>query len=984
MDAAQAAAIASDCAAVGLAVLAPSGTIIHANRAFGPALGRGAEGLVGSLLGACLHSEDGSRLLEGLQAALASPDVPVALTVRALAPSGERRRVRLRLTSAERAAEPALVCVVDDAPEAALADVRPSSLDAPSGASAANAKDVPRLDGILASISDGVFTLDSRDWTYGYVNPAAARMVGRTHEGLTGRRIWDEFPEGIGSAYDLAYRRVAAEGVPLTVLDHYEPLDVWLEANIYPMAGGVTVYCRDVTRQKRAEVALQESEARFRALMEQAADAIFIADEDANYLDVNPAACALVGYSRDELLRMNVSDLLLDPVAEGLAEEMPVIRSGTESRRGWRMRRKDGTGVDIEASTKRLSDGRVLGVVRDVTRQRRLESDLRSSLARLRNVMDSLFGFVGIYSLDGTLLDANAAPLEAAGLSREDVLGKKFWDTYWWSYSSTAQEQVKDALARAARGKVVRYETPVRVGEGRFIDIDVVFSPVRDPDGHILETVGFAVDVTERNRAVAALRENEAVFRGVFEHVASGIVQCSLDGRFLRANRSFCEIVGYEPEELRGMSVRDITPSEELRRDPSLLEELLLGRIPTFSVERRYRRKDGALVWVSVMVSLRRDARGEPLELLGVVDDITTRRRTEEALRDRERRLSTVFHGSSDAMILLAVEADSRLRLVAANRAFLRRLNLSEREEPSLVGLALEELMGHLASVPPPELVAEYLEKLRQVIESRKPITLEHSVEFPIGMVTSEATFVPVMDDTGACRYVLWTSRDMTARHHAEVQLRAALAEKETLLREIHHRVKNNMQIVSSLLGLQGSHAGDALLAERFRVAQDRIRSMALVHERLYSSKSFAALDLAGHIASLVQMIAGSHRDRADVRVRCEIPPILVGIDEAVPLGLAVNELVSNAFKHAFAPGGSGNISVVCQQRGSTTVLTVQDDGVGLPPDFEMATARSLGLRLVRTLAGQLQGTFELRSGRGAQAVLTVVLGGSHGAAERE
>ena len=212
-------------------------------------------------------------------------------------------------------------------------------------------------------------------------------------------------------------------------------------------------------------------------------------------------------------------------------------------------------------------------------------------------------------------------------------------------------------------------------------------------------------------------------------------------------------------------------------------------------------------------------------------------------------------------------------------------------------------------------------------------------------------------------RLVISMAMDVTERKKAESQLKASLGEKEVLLKEIHHRVKNNLQIISSLLNLQAGYLQDNQAIELFQVSQSRIESMALIHEKLYQSKDLAQINLAEYIQDLVDSLFCSYEVRLKaIAVKLNIDDILVNLDTAIPCGLIINELVLNSLKHAFPSGKPGEIYIsgMTSDSDNKFILIVGDNGIGLPPDFDFRNTESLGLQLVNILANQLEGTIAI------------------------
>lgn len=213
---------------------------------------------------------------------------------------------------------------------------------------------------------------------------------------------------------------------------------------------------------------------------------------------------------------------------------------------------------------------------------------------------------------------------------------------------------------------------------------------------------------------------------------------------------------------------------------------------------------------------------------------------------------------------------------------------------------------------------------------------------------------------------------DITDRKQKEERIQAALREKDLLLGEIHHRVKNNLQLISSLLELQSAQVRDPTALAMLRDSQSRVRSMVLVHQTLYQSKDFAQVDFAGFLDSLLSTMATSYAMNSDgIRLEVDTVKLLLPISVAIPCGLIVNELITNAFKHAFPGGRGGEITVGLADAGDGhAILSVSDDGIGIPDDLVIEQAPTLGLQLVTLLADQLQGTVDIRRARPTRFVL--------------
>jgi PAS domain S-box-containing protein len=212
---------------------------------------------------------------------------------------------------------------------------------------------------------------------------------------------------------------------------------------------------------------------------------------------------------------------------------------------------------------------------------------------------------------------------------------------------------------------------------------------------------------------------------------------------------------------------------------------------------------------------------------------------------------------------------------------------------------------------------------------------------------------------------------EISERKRVELQMQSSLQEKEVLLKEIHHRVKNNLQIISSLLSLQSEKISNQDQARTFKESQDRIRSMALIHEKLYQARDISRVDFAEYVRSLTAYLSRSYVTRPGIEIVIDIEGIFLDIDQAIPCGLIINELVSNSLKYAFREGRSGEIRIGLSNGDHSYILAVGDNGAGLPPGLDFRNTPSLGLQLVNTLVGQLEGTIDLAEGAGTTFRIT-------------
>ncbi len=478
--------------------------------------------------------------------------------------------------------------------------------------------------------------------------------------------------------------------------------------------------------------------------------------------------------------------------------------------------------------------------------------------------------------------------------------------------------------------------------------------PVLNAAGEVYRIGGSSHDITKQKWAWEAMRESEERYRLMADNATDLISRHSPQGVFLYASPASRTLLGYRPEELLGTSAYGYLHPDDtdaIRRADAEGGAFLSAAIAMY----RIRKKDGAYVWFeSSAHPVRHPLTGELQEVIVVSRDITGRRSTEETLR----RYEFIANSSSEFMTLI----NRHYVYEAANTAYCKAHG---KERDQIVGRTVTDIWGQ-------ETFSTVIKGYLDHCFAGSDVHYERWFDFGAkGHRYIAVNYNPYRGESGEVTHAVVVSHDLTERKQDEDAIHASLKEKEMLLKEIHHRVKNNLQVISSLLNLQSNSIESKETRELLRESQNRVRSMALIHEKLYQSESLAQVQFAEYLRNLTRDLFRSY-SAGGVGLKLQAEDIPLDVDTAIPCGLIINELVSNALKYAFPGGRTGDLHIsflkISRER---CALTVTDNGVGLPPEVDVKNPKTLGLQLVNMLVNQLHGTLDVVTDGGSTFMVT-------------
>jgi len=737
-----------------------------------------------------------------------------------------------------------------------------------------------------------------------------------------------------GESYEVSFRILLPDGRWAWHVSRGRPV-FDRQGKVWRLFGTV----QDVTEQR-------ETGDLYRALAEKSLQGLVII-QDGGIVFANLALADMTGYSEHELLAMDGAAVreMVHP------EDRERVWSGYRDRQeggappdhyDMRLRRKDGSYTWVETYATIITyRGRIAsqGVFIDISERKKLEQELTAKNEKL-----------------GTLVLELEAANEELQATNEEF------------------ETVNEDLIRS---------------QNELIEANTTLAKTRDD----LETVNMELKLS-RDR-----------YQSLFNSAGAAIFIHDLEGRFLEVNDAACGRLGYSRDELLAMTPMDIDAPGYAEVVPRRIEYLM--EKGSVLLETAHKSRDGRVIPTELSARII-DYEGTPA-IMSLARDISDRVEAKSLLERRLRYEEAVAHCSRELMAdspesLKAVLG--RLRLATgADRVYffenftdaggeLRMRQACDSRGPGVpprtesdrpAGLAYAEscprwrdelsegrtVSGLAEEFPPDE---------RDLLREQ---SIQSLLALPVSVDGQWYGFIGFDDIREGRRwsdedvYLLRTAAEMTGAYlskcRAEDRLRATLHEREVLLKEIHHRVKNNFQVITSMLNLQSRSIKDEAVLQPFRESQNRIKAMALIHEKLYQSKNFSRIAFDDYIMSITRELHISYKNISSaVRIDVQAEKIELVLDQAIPCGLIVSELVSNAFKYAFPQGESGDnqVTIGLKSRGEEVALMVLDNGVGLPDGFDPKKTGTLGLSLVTLLVEQLKGNLEISGAGGAAFTL--------------
>jgi len=755
------------------------------------------------------------------------------------------------------------------------------------------------------------------------------------------------------------------------------------------------------------------------SLFEHAHDAILIFDpETREVLEVNQSACEIYGFTKEEFTGLNLREISKDTTSAE-KEIRTLVENKSKSKFDSVQYRKDGSEMIVEiyaALVNYKGKKAILSINRDITAFKIAEAALEKSEEQFRLIFEQAPIGIAMSSLDSKFIKVNKTLADLLGYTEEELLKLSPNDI---THPDDRPKNI-ELNKKLTSGEINEFSIEKRYlhKDGSPVNVLVNVSLLRDKNGNPLSATGHVIDLTERKKAEQKIHETQLRLSTLLNNLPNVVFYETGSGHeFITEN--ILGLIGYSAEEIfssREFFTSLIHPEDREKLYEGLKRWHSANEPGIYTFEFRAKRKDGTYIWLEDHMFEIKPGTGEKY-MSGVMIEITERKLIEESIKKRTEEVSLLYEAGRlfnstlvakniyeyfHKLVSSIIEFDEMAVFLynpsgvfltcdfAASKNEIKKANKSQHIYNSPDFKALFKII----SEGEPRLITEtenvfflYVNKNeRQECSALKvPLKTGNTLAgFASISRTSEPKFTEdelkifnaLVQQLSLARtnayHFQQAQNEIAERRRVEKIITESLKEKEVLIKEIHHRVKNNLQIISSLLKLQSGYIKDKEALEMLGESRNRIQSMAIVHQKLYQSKDLSRIDFSEYIKQLLAHLFQVYKvDNNTITLNIQTQSIKIGVDTAIPCGLIINELVSNSLKHAFPGGRKGNIDIVMKELSPDNfVLEVSDDGIGFPEDIDFRNTLSLGLQLIITLAEQLDGTIDKQNVNGTRFIL--------------
>lgn len=625
------------------------------------------------------------------------------------------------------------------------------------------------------------------------------------------------------------------------------------------------------------------------------------------------------------------------------------------------------------------------GTVVDVSDLQKATTALQHSEEKFRTLYEDSNN--AIFLLDDELIiEANNKAIDIFGYELYVLQNKTLFELSK-SDSDEAKNEFNRYMQRLAKNKKVHFPWHFIKENGALVEADVQITKLRIGDRYFNQCL--IQDNTERNRNVSNLQRSQQGFKSIIDNAPEGFIILK-EEVCIYANPEAYNLMNISDRNIQNVNVKRLFMSDSQQVFNYLLEnhqntkqsiqqqlylrnkDLESKEVEVSMVATSYLNQEATLIILkdlSVQNKLNREVVRASVAEDGkrkLEKEIDERIKAETKLTEVYLRNQAIFNNTSNTLM---TTLDTNLKFTQINtqtEKFIKHiLNIDIQ-----IGDRIQDLFTKILTKKEFINFRQELKKVAAGEFTQLELQLEYSKDFP--KIWLELFLNPIVNSKGKVTEISLVAHDITEKKLTESEVLNSLKEKEVLLKEVHHRVKNNLQVISSILNLQSSFVTDEKTLDLLEESRNRIRSMAIIHENLYQTSNFSSINFANYLGNLTNDLISTYQVQEDkIELILDLQEVAIALDQAIPCGLMINEIITNALKYAFPNNRKGTVLISLREEKDIVTLCVEDNGIGLPKGFNYLESETLGLQLVATLVEQLEGTLILEAEKGTKFLIT-------------
>ena len=801
-------------------------------------------------------------------------------------------------------------------------------------------------------------------------NPAADKIFGVDNSIFIGKTIEEAFPPLADTEVPGRYRDVARTGIQWET-ERIDYADDKIRGAFYVVAfrtaeNTMAVNFLDITEQKKAEESIKAAEALYQNLVETSQDLIWQCDSKGRYTYLNPAWETTFGYKTEEMLGRKFSDFQSPEMAKRDTGEFKRLMQGNMVK-GFESIHlgKSGNEIRLIFNAKFIQNKRgeiigTCGTAHDITNRYNLEQSKIAESAFCSLVVSNagegicVCHEVNFYPfVQFTIWNERMQTMTGYSMEEINRLG-------WYQSMYPDPEIQKRAIERMQR---MRFGDNLQSEEWEITRADKQKKPIlistrliesNDGNSHVL---GVMNDISEHKRIKDELRESEMQYQSLAENSPDLIVRFDRKYRHLYVNPSAAKAGSYSPEVYIGKTIVEVgVPEHEARKWEERIESVFkTGEI--VDVEDSFDTTDGRQYFNTKFIP-EFSPDGVVQSVQSIARNITERKLAENALRESEEKFRLMIKNSNDTFVLINEKGE---QFYISDAAFRH------------TGYTVDELKGPFQNVIFPEDLEIVLKAWNDVLSKKEEIVrvqYRHKHKYK-DYIWYEAVAQNFLDNP-VINAVIVNVRDITENKQSEEKIIMQLSEKATLLKEVHHRIKNNISSIEGILSLQADSTDNTEVKTALQDSITRVQSMRVLYEKLLISEDYHEVSIKVYIESLVDSIASLFPESEKVTIEKQITDFNINTKKLIPIGIIINELITNIYKYAFKGKDNGHILIILDKAGKKINLTIQDNGNGIDKNTKMNASPGFGLTLVKMLIEQLGGTCSFENQKGTRILINL------------